>query len=301
MKLFLTGATGYIGFSVATAFRQAGHQVWGLTRSVDRALMLSRNEIKPVIGSLQQPYSFRAIAAASDVLVHTAIDDQTNSAALDGRTVQLLLEVAQQSAEIKTFIYTSGTWVYGNTEGRSATEKTPLAPAREVAWRPKVEKMVLEADGVRGIIIRPGIVYGQGGGMTAPWFDRASNGGVIRIVGDGRNHWAMVHVDDLAHGYVRAAESNLGGEIFNLVDPSRATVIEMVDAAARAAGDGHRLEFVPVDEAAKEMGAMAEAHALDQIIDASKAHRLLDWQPQHQGFISEVDTCYEAWEAQQQS
>jgi nucleoside-diphosphate-sugar epimerase len=301
MRLFITGATGYIGFHVATALRRAGYEVWGLTGSQQGALWLARNEIRPVIGSMQQPESFKAFAVEVDMLVHAAIDYQADSVALDTATVQALFDAARSSRTSKTLIYTSGVWVYGNTHGRPATEEAPLAPAQAVAWRPAVEQLVLNADGVRGIVIRPGVVYGRGGGLTGLWFEGASNGGVLQVVGDGYNHWAMVHVDDLAWGYLRVAQSKASGEVFNLVDSSRATVMEMASAAAQAVGKIRQIEFIPVDEAAQEMGAMAEALALNQMVDAAKARRLLDWEPKHLGFIDEVDTYYRAWQASQQS
>ena len=108
MRLFITGGTGYIGFSVATAFRRAGYAVWALTRSQESAVFLARNEINPVVGSLQQPDSFTDVAAESDVIVHAAIDYEVDSAALDSATVQTLLNAERLNPEPRKFIYTSG-------------------------------------------------------------------------------------------------------------------------------------------------------------------------------------------------
>jgi nucleoside-diphosphate-sugar epimerase len=300
MKLFITGASGYIGFNVATAFRRAGYEVWGLIRSQEKTPTLLRQEIQPVIGTLQEPDTFTDIAAESDVIIHTAIDTQADSAALDTTTIQTLLEVARQSSAPKSLLYTSGVWVLGNSNGQPLTEQSPLAPPQAVAWRPDVEQMVLSAAGVKGLVIRSGVVYGRDGGLTGLWFKGTSNGQVLRVVGDGYNRWAMVHVDDLARGYLRAAQSNVRGEVFNLVDHSRAMVMEMAGAAAQAAGNARQLEFIPVDKAAPDMGALAEALALDQVVDATKAHRVLGWHPKHRGFIAEVDTYFKAWQASQQ-
>jgi nucleoside-diphosphate-sugar epimerase len=165
-----------------------------------------------------------------------------------------------------------------------------------VFWRPQIEEMVLEAN---GIVIRPGVVYGKSGGMTGLWFQGASNGSVVQIVGNGQNHWAMVHVDDLAMGYLQAIQSGLRAEAFNIVDSSSATVMEMASSAAKAAGNIKQIEFITIDKAEQQMGAMAEALAINQIVDNSKARRLLDWQPKHQGFIPEVETYYRAWKASQ--
>ncbi len=285
MRLFITGATGYIGFHVATAFRRAGCEVFGLTHSERQVHRLERNEIIPVFGSLQRPDSFADIARESDVIVHAAIDSHADAAALDRATVEVLLEGASSAAQSATVIYTSSIWVLGNRGGQPLTEQSLFSPPKTAAWRPDVEQHVLNAKNVKGLVIRPGVVYGKGGGLTGMWFQGASNDGVVRIVGDGENHWAMVHVDDLADGYLRAAQSGLSGAVFNLADASRSTIMKMSGAAACAAGNIRQLEFVPVDRAIQEMGHLAEALALDQIVDASKARRVLDWQPRHKGFI----------------
>jgi nucleoside-diphosphate-sugar epimerase len=107
----------------------------------------------------------------------------------------------------------------------------------------------------------------------------------------------MVHADDLADAYVRAAESGLAGEVFDIVDRSRASVREMVTAAARAAGYKGDIRAVPLAEARATLGDLVEALALNQHVDARKAVRLLGWQPRHAGFLDEVDTYYRAWKA----
>ena len=299
MKLFITDATGYIGFNVATAFRRAGYTVWGLTRSQEKASLLAHYEIQPIIGALQEPDTFTDLAAESDVIIHPAIDDQAEAATLDMMTVKELLRATRQSANPQTYIYTSSCWVYGDTHGQPVTEQSPLSPAEAVAWRPQVEHMVLNAGWINGVVIRPGVVYGQGGGLTGMWFAGASDGEVLQIVGDGYNHWAMVHVDDLAQGCLQAAQSGVSGEVFNLVDSSRDTVMHMAGTAAQAAGQTRQLEFIPVTEAAETMGAVAEALALDQVVAAGKAARLLKWQPKHNGFAAEVCTYFAAWQAAQ--
>jgi nucleoside-diphosphate-sugar epimerase len=299
MKLFITGATGYIGFSVATAFRRAGYEVWGLTRSQEKASLLARHEIQPIIGNLQALDTFTALAAESDVIIHTAIDYQADPAALDLMTVKELLNVTQQSADPQTLIYTSSVWVYGDTHGQPVTEEASLSPAEIVGWRPHIEQMVLNADWINGLVIRPGVVYGKSGGLTGLWFDGASNNDVLQVVGDGYNRWTMVHVDDLAQGYLQAVQSGFSGEVFNLVDSSRDTVMHMAGIAAQAAGHTRQLEFIPVTKAAETMGALAEALALGQIVDAGKAARLLNWQPKHAGFTAEICTYLAAWQAAQ--
>jgi nucleoside-diphosphate-sugar epimerase len=298
MKVFITGATGYIGFNVALAYRRAGHEVWGLTRSEEKARMLARHEIRPVVGRMQATDAWRDAAGGCAVLIHAAVDYQTDPFALDRQTVEFLLSLAQHGPRPKTLIYTSGVWVYGSTQG-IADETTPLNPPKMVARRPAIEKLVLHADDVRGLVIRPGCVYGYQGGLTGMWFAGAVQDKTLSAVGDGANRWTMVHADDLADAYLRAGESGLSGEVFNITDRSRWSVAEMLQAVARATGFPGRIQFVPVADAAKGMGDFAECLALDQHVDSRKAVRLLGWQPKHGGFVDGVETCYMSWKAAQ--
>lgn len=296
MKIFVLGATGYIGNRVAEVFRRQGHEVWGLTRSAGKARQLAAREIHPVIGDLREPASYRDAAEGCSVLVHAAVDYEHGTAELDRHTVENLIELAGQGPGPVTFLYTSGCWVHGDTGGHLVDETTPLSPARAVTWRPAVEDLVLDAMEVEGVVLRPGCVYGGSGGLTGSWFAGASGEGPFEVVGDGTNRWAMVHVDDLAEAYLLAAAAP-GGEIFDLADPSRWTVGEMARAAARAAGYEGEIRFVSVAEAAENLGPMAEALALDQRVDGRKAVRQLGWQPFHTGFVDEVETYYAAWRA----
>jgi nucleoside-diphosphate-sugar epimerase len=136
-------------------------------------------------------------------------------------------------------------------------------------------------------------VYGLAGGLTGAWFERAE------VVGDGGNRWAMVHVHDLTDAYVRLAESGYAGEIFNVTDRSRATVGEMAEAAARAAGHPGEVRRVPVEEATITMGDLAVCLALDQHVDSRKAVSRLGWQPRHGGFVDGVETFHAAWKVRQ--
>jgi nucleoside-diphosphate-sugar epimerase len=297
MKVFVTGATGYVGSHVARALRRAGHRVWGLVRSETKARTLRAAEIEPVLGDMQRPETYARIAEECAVLIHCAADSKSGVVAPDRAVVDAFLDAAVHGARPKTIVFTSGAWVYGSTGDRPVDETTPLHPARLVAWRPAHEQLVLDSKVARGLVVRPGCVYGGAGGLTGMWFEGAGAGEPFRVVGDGRNRWAMVHVDDVADGYVRVAESGLAAEIFNLTDNSRSTIGEMAAAAGRAAGYRGEIGLVAVEEASKTMGDFAEALALDQHIDSQKAVRMLGWQPKHGGFMDEVPTYFASWRA----
>ncbi len=297
MKIFVTGATGHVGFHIALAFRRAGHHVWGLTRSKKGATRLDRHEIRPVDGSLQDPGSWKGAEDAA-VLVHAGFDSKADSWAVDRAAVVALLALANRGAAPKALLYTSGVWVYGSTGDGVADETTPLAPLPMSQPRVETEKRVLTAAGIRGIVMRPGCVYGYGGSLTGTWFAGAA-AGTLEVVGDGHNRWATVHADDCAGAYVRAASSGFSGEIFNVTDRSRAPVRRLVTAAARAAAFKGEIRWIPLEDARQKMGGFADALALDQHVESRKAVALLGWQPAHGGFEDEVETYYAAWKAAQ--
>jgi nucleoside-diphosphate-sugar epimerase len=299
MKIFITGATGYIGFNVALALRRHGHEVHGLTRSPEKGTRLARNEILPVIGSMQKPAGFLDVAGGCDVLVHAAIDYEAETAKVDRSTVQALLGTGVRGTRPKTFVYTSGCWNYGSTGGAVADEETELHPSRLAASRPDTERIVIENTSVRGIVIRPGCVYGRRGGLTGPWFQPLDQNQPVVLIDGGRNKWAMVHVDDLAEGYRLACESGLKGEVFNLTDDTRFTVRQMAEAAIGAAGSGSTVQEISLEDAEKSMGDLAESLALDQQVSSGKAQNTLGWGPRHEGFIAGVDIYYESWKAHQ--
>lgn len=299
MRVFVTGATGIVGRAVATAFARRGHRVLGLVRSPEKANALARDEVEPVVGTLQEPATWRDRAASCHALVHCAMDYAAKTFELDRGAVRVLSEIGGRKGNAKTLVYTSGCWVYGDTGDRRVDESSPTNPAKLVAARIENEGFVLSCarPELATIVIRPGCVYGGSGSLTAAWFETASTKGAARIVGDGTQRWAMIHKDDLADLYVRAAESGLACEVLNATDRSRSTVRECAEAASRAAGANGAIESLTLAAAREKLGLVAEPLAFSQHVDSNKARRLLDWQPRHAGFVDEVETLHLAWRA----
>jgi nucleoside-diphosphate-sugar epimerase len=294
MRVFVTGATGYVGRAVAEAFRRRGHRVTGLARSAENGRALAAREIEPALGDMKDPASYAAAAGTADVLIHCAAEYTADYEALDRRTVDAFLTLAATGPKTRTVLYTSGVWQYGATgpepiDETSARAGTPLTP-----WRGAQEDRVLASG---GLVIRPGCVYGGAGGLTGLWFSGAHDGGAAPIVGDGANRWAVVHADDLGMLYALAAESGLRGELFNATDRSRATAREMAEAASRAAGKGGKTATLSLPEAEKRYGALARGLALDQHVDSAKARRLLGWNPCFDGFCDDAPRYHAAWMA----
>lgn len=298
MKIFITGATGYIGRSVAAAFRRAGHAVYGLVRSNSAAAILSESEIIPIIGDLSQPDSYSLIAEKAEVLVHCAFDSSSEGVSLDKLTLQALIAAANKHNLPRTIIYTSGVWVYGNTYGKIVDEATPLNPLENVNWRPQHEDIAINAShsNLHTVVIRPGCVYGGVGGLTQMWFDSLSEG-AVKMIGDGRNRWSMIHVEDLANLYVLAAEKEMNSIIFNATDGSQVTVKEIVAHIAAIAGIPEQIRMISPEEANKEIGPFSTGLLVDQMISSQRAQRLLGWSPRHLSFLHDIERYYEAWKS----
>ena len=302
MKIFVTGGTGYIGSAVALRLKKAGHIVSALVRSAEKAKELQAAGVKIVQGELGNPAGYAAAAYGSDAVVHTAHDHGPQSVELDKKTITAARDLLRGRVGA-TLIYTSGVWVNGNTEGDGPVDETaPLAPAQIVAWRPAHEQLALEAqkDGIRAVVVRPGIVYGGAkGGIPGMFFGSALKGGAPQIPGEGANVWPMVHIDDLAELYVRLVERAPAGSIFFAVDGAQHTMREVAEAAGKAAGKDGAVTAQPLDQARAAMGPFADALALSQRISGSKAREELDWRPRHESFVAEAPALFQTWRVAQ--
>lgn len=300
MKVFVTGGTGYIGSAVALRLKKAGHDVLALVRAREKGAPLQAAGVKLVVGDLGNPAGYAAGAYGSAAVVHCAQDQSDKSVELDAKTVQAARDLLRGQVGA-TFIYTSGCWVVGETGETPADEATPLKPLKLVAWRPAHEQKALEMakDGIRAVVVRPGIVYGGKGGITGMLFGSALKHGAAQIVGEGQNRWPMVHIDDLAELYVRLVERAPAGSIFNAVDASQRTQRELAEAASRAAGKGGAVSALPLEKARAQMGPFADALAAEQRLSSERARNELDWRPRHEDFAAEADALFKAWQAAQ--
>lgn len=281
MRIFLTGATGYVGSAVMEALLRSGHDVTALVRDPEKAERMSRRGVHPVIGELSKPASYTAAAEMADSIVHTALESSKRTQKVDRQAIDALLGAAVRRAAAgrpAAFVYTSGVWVLGDTQGR-ATEEAPVNPTPLVAWRPDHERLVLEggAGGVRTVVIRPGLVYGGARGIVGDLLKDAANG-LVRVVGNGRNHWACIYDRDLADLYVRVATMDDASGVFHANDEADERVDDIVEAIANQAKMRPDVRHVPIEEARAKMGPYADALALDQIVRSPRA-RGLGWSP----------------------
>lgn len=289
MRVFITGASGYIGSAVARELVRAGHEVTGLHHREESADIVRAAGATPVRGDIADPATYAEVAAGHDVLIHLAADYEDQMPA-DAAAVDTLIEAAR-SHMIRDahLIYTSGCWVLGDTGGSPADEDYPVErPAEIVAWRPAHEERVLgmpgEGSDLTATVIRPGMVYGGVAGLVTPMFASAAEENAARFVGDGRNHWSMVHRNDLATLYLRVVEERASG-IFHGVDGSPIRVVDVARAASEAAGAGGETRIVPVEEARASLGPVADAILLDQTLVTHRAEEV-GWSPAYPSFVA---------------
>jgi nucleoside-diphosphate-sugar epimerase len=282
MRLFLTGATGHIGSAVLEAGLRGGHQVTALVRDPEKAERVSSRGANPILGELSLATSYAHAAEQCDVLIHTASEHSKRRQLIDRQAIDTLMAAADRRVEAglpACIIYTSGVWVLGHTQG-AAKEDAPIDPPAHVSWRPSHETLVLTGSRtgqVRTAVIRPGIVYGGARGIIGDLLKDARNG-LVRVVGDGRNHWPCVYDRDLADVYVRVAANPDASGIFHVNDEADERVDDIVEAISRHMRTRIDIRHVPIAEARTKMGTYADALALDQIVRSPRA-RALGWSP----------------------
>jgi nucleoside-diphosphate-sugar epimerase len=282
MRIFLTGATGYIGSAVMEAALRGGHQVTALVRNPESAEHVSMRGATPIIGDLAKPESFASAAEHSEAIVHTAFEQSKRGSTLDRQSIETLCDAAGRRIDAghgAVFVYTSGVWILGDTLGEAAEDR-PVNPTPLVAWRPEHEALVAarsRGGAIRTAIVRPGVVYGGARGIIGDLLKDARNG-LVRMVGDGRNHWPCVYDRDLADLYVRVAVNPDASGIYHANDEADESVGDIVDAISRHVRMRPDIRHVPLEEARAKMGPYADALALDQIVRSPRAHAL-GWAP----------------------
>jgi nucleoside-diphosphate-sugar epimerase len=274
MRIFLTGGTGYIGSAVLDGFVKAGHHVDALVRNNEKAAQVQGRGGNPVLGDLADPSSYVDAAAAADGVVLTGYEASPRGAQVDQTVLDTIL--ATPGSPGRFLIYTSGVWVLGSAP-HPVDETAPRNPIEMASWRPAHEDTVLNASGWRTAVIRPGVVYGSSSGIVGDLLKDASNS-LIRVIGQGDNHWPLVYDRDLADLFVRIAANAEASGIYHANDEGDETVNEIVAALSEHAKTEPSVRHVPLAEARQKMGPYAEALALDQIVRSPRA-RALGWNP----------------------
>ena len=297
MKVFITGATGYIGGSIAAKLIAQGHQVSGLTRTADGATKLRAMGVEPVVGGLIDGDILREAARSADTVINAANSD-------DAQAVELLLPVLYGSG--KTFIQTSGSSAIGDRAMGEHSElrfheDSVFEPLPERAGRVAIDRMVLAAAhrGVRSMVIRPSLIYGIGHGahrdsvQVPKLIALARKHGVPLHVGRGLNIWSHVHIDDVVDLYLLALERAAAGSLF-YIENGECSMKDIAAAIGRVQGNLAPEDW-PIDAAFAELGAGAyTTYGSNSRVLAAKARGMLGWNPRGPALIEQIERgCYQ--------
>lgn len=283
MHIFVTGASGFIGGSIAHALVGRGYRVSGLTRSADKAEALKALGIEPVVGTLDDAAVLTAAAQAADGVIHAADADHDAS-------VDILIEALAGSG--KLLIHTSGSSIVaddaaGAHAGQRFAEDTPFTPMPDRAPRVAMNRRVRQAGidrAIRSIVICPSMIYGEGRGLQTDSdqlpkltaLSRQSGAGLY--LGAGFNRYSNVHIDDLVDLYLLAIDKAPAASFF-FAENGEMSFGEIARHIARIIGHDEVTHSLDVEEVTANYGLAARyGLASNSRVIAANARRL-GWVP----------------------
>jgi nucleoside-diphosphate-sugar epimerase len=289
MRVFVTGATGFIGSAMVPELIQAGHTVLGMTRSEKGAQALAKAGADVHHGTLENIESLKAGAAQADAVIHLAFNHDFSrfqaNCEEDRRAIEAIGEALAGSG--RPLIGTAGVLVDNPIPGHPLDEDDPKPPSRfprvsEEATLETVEK------GVRGIVMRLSQIHDtHRQGLVSFLVRIALEKRVSAYVGDGSNRWAVAHVSDTAHLYRLALEKGEAGSKWHAVGEPGVAAKDIAEAL------GRRLHLPVVslspEEAAAHFGFLSHFLLLDSPTSNTKTRERLGWEPTGPGLIEDLN------------
>ena len=285
MKVALTGATGFMGSHILAELHAHGHDVTALVRDNAQAQTVAGRGATPAVVDLyDRPAVVKALSDA-DGAVHTASPGDATSADLDSAVVDAAVEAFDGTG--KPYLHISGAWIYG--ANGAITEDSAIDAPAMVSFREPIERRVLDTSGMRGVVITCGVGYGDGGGgvpgvLLGSPRDPAGN---LIMLGSGQQHWATVHVADVADFFRRVLESDSARGRYVISNGLHPTVADLTEAAAVATGAPGAVPGSDEEARARLGDYFADVLLLDQGTAAIRARSELGWLPTRPGLADE--------------
>ncbi len=293
MRIFVTGATGWIGSAAVAELLEAGHDVTGLARSEQSAEKLHERGIEVIRGTVEDLGTLKAAAAAADGVVHTAYNhDDFNrfaeAAMVNQRAIEAFAEVVEGTD--KPLVFSSGTGL--SKPGQLATESDMPPEDSHPRAASEYARAELAAKGIRVSSVRhPPTVHGDGDhGFVAILTRIARESGVSGYIGDGSNRWPAVHVLDAAPLYLKALTEAPAGAVLNSVAEEGIPTREIAEAIGRALGVP--AQRIDPSEAPNHFGFLAMFFGRDLPASSELTRATYDWHPVHPGLLDDLNAGY---------
>jgi nucleoside-diphosphate-sugar epimerase len=288
MRVFVTGATGFIGTALVPQLIAAGHKVLGMTRTDAGAAALTKAGAEVHFGRLEDLDSIQSGAAKADGVIHLAFNHDFSKFAENSETDRQVIETlgAALKGSDRPLIVTSGT-ASGFVAGRPLNEEDPPnAPLPRVASEHAADR--LAADGVRVAVVRlPQVHDPIKQGLITFLIAIAREKGMVATLGDGGNRWAAGHISDVARLYRLALENAVAGRRYHAVGEEGVAMRDISESLAR----GLKLPAVSInpDQAEAHFGNFAHFAAFDMPASSALTQKWLNWKPTGPGLISDLD------------
>jgi nucleoside-diphosphate-sugar epimerase len=289
MRIFLTGATGFIGSRIVPELLAAGHQVLGMTRSDAGAKALRAAGAEVHHGLLEDLDSLRAGAAQADAVIHTAFDhDFSRFVANCEKDRQVITALGSALAgSRRPLLITSGTGIGSRGPGELATEDVfnVAHPNPRIASEMAANQLL--ADGIAVSVVRlPQVHDTERQGLISPLLDVVREKRVSGYVGDGQNRWPAAHVLDVARLYRLAIERCTPGARYNAVAEEGIAARDIAQVLGE--GMGVPVRSIDADKAAEHFGWLGMFVGLDMAASSAWTRKTLDWHPEGPSLLDDL-------------
>ncbi|MET1056043.1 MAG: NAD-dependent epimerase/dehydratase family protein [Pedobacter sp.] len=293
-KVFITGANGYIGGTIAHLLLKKGYEVTGLVRQPELAAELEALGMRAVTGSIDDAGLVSREAQMADAVINTAT-------VLDPFFIDTVIDALKNTG--KTFIHTTGSSILGD---KALGEKSDFIYNEDVPQIPHLARtlwvalndhvLLASKEGIRSMVIAPTMVYGKGLGLRKetiqlPLLHRlAHEKGMGVQVENGENIWSNIHIEDLGDFYVKMLENGIAGGLY-YAENGEASLKDIAKEISRKMGKGEETFSIPIDEAVSFFGNADMVHfglASNSRCTSLKARQTLGWQPKYNSILDYV-------------